>query len=91
MINHLRKNKNLVYSDKLDTLSNESNFITKLSIKQLIGNLDNKSKQLLYLLYFIKAKHNEISKIMKISKSTIKRRNKELILYLKEQIQDEKD
>lgn len=91
MINHIRKNKNIVYSDKMDIISYENNFIKKLSIKQAIDKLDGKSKQLLYLLYYVKVKQKEIGKIMKMSKSTIQRRNKEILLYLKEQISDEEN
>lgn len=91
MINHIRKYKNIVYSDKLDSISYENNLIKHLSVKQALDNLDFKSRQFIYLLYYEKVKHKEISKIMKISKSTIQRRNKEILLYLKEQISDEEN
>lgn len=91
MINHIRKNKNIMYSDKMDMISYESNIIKKLSIKQALDKLDYKSKQFIYLLYYEKVKQKEIGKIMKISKSTIQRRNKEILLYLKEQISDEEN
>ncbi len=65
--------------------------LNSLSFKQEIEKLDKESQQILYFVFYEKLTYFEISKILHISVSTIKRRRNDIIKHFKEFYYNEKE
>lgn len=92
MYNVNRKNKKIQFSDKIDQVfvCDTNNYFQKnILLKFAYDKLNREQQFLLYLIFYEEMTYNEISKIMKISTTTIKRRKKEIIDLLKEDLTDE--
>ena len=83
-MNYIKKqNKILIDDEKVDKRGIIPN-IDSLSFKQEIEKLDAESQQILYFIFYEKLKYIEISKILNISVSTIKRRKNDILKHFKE-------
>lgn len=83
MMNHLRnKNNNFCSIDNVK----ESYFENDNDIKFVINKLQPIEQQIIYLKYYCGLNLIEISKILKLSLSTVKRKYKESMRFLKEKI-----
>ena len=89
LISYNRKNNKLVYdSETIDRCGTRTN-LNSLSLKNEIEKLDVESQQILYFIFYAKLTYNEISHILNISISTVKRRKNEILNHFKEMYYNE--
>ncbi len=70
-------------------IEDNSELENSIFIKTLLNQLDENNKKLFYLRFYLRLKINEISKIMKVSTSTIKRQLKALQNIIKDYLNNE--
>ena len=73
--------------DKCGTISD----LNAISFKHEIAKLDKESQQILYFIFYEKLTYSEVSKILRISVSTIKRRRNDILKHFKEFYYNEED
>lgn len=91
MYYHQKNSKVSFDSERIDNCGTAIN-TSDLSFKHEIQKMDKQSQQLIYLLFFEKLTYFEVSRILKISESTVKRRRNEILKHFKEMYyNDEKE
>ena len=87
-----RKQNKVIYdSETIETKGHNTNLESSLFFKHEIEKLDIESQKILYFIFYAKLSYNEISKILNISISTIKRRKNEILNHFKEVYLDEEN
>lgn len=90
----VRKNKRCYSTSSIEGIlenSNNDNYIENMPLKLEVDKLDKEQQKLLYLIFYEELTYQEISVVMNISVSTIKRRKAELLKLLKERLSYEED
>ena len=88
LYNFNRKFKKLVFDDDIVDKHSASYDLDKISLKFEIDKLSKPKKQIIYLVYYLKLPYKDISKILNISISTLKRRINDIIQYLQEKYEE---
>ena len=84
LMNYNRKQDKVSFDDeRIDNFGTTIN-VNSLSFKQEVEKLDKESQQILYFAFYEKLTYFEISKILHISISTIKRRRNDILKHFKE-------
>jgi len=84
LMNYNKKQTKITFDDeKINQYGTILN-INNISFKQEIEKLDKESQQILYLNFYEKLTYYEISRILHISVSTVKRRRNDILKHFKE-------
>ena len=84
LMNYNKKQNKISFDDeRIDRYGTISD-LNSLSFKQEIEKLDKESQQILYFIFYEKLTYSEVSKILHISISTIKRRRNDILKHFKE-------
>ena len=62
------------------------NIVNKIAIKDLIGSLKEREKQIILLRYYRGKTQNQVSKILGISQVQVSRIERKILDYMKEQL-----
>lgn len=84
LMNYNKKQDKTLYDDETIDRFGTTLDINTLSFKQEVEKLDIESQQILYFSFYEKLTYIEISKILHISVSTIKRRRNDILKHFKE-------
>lgn len=84
LMNYNKKQDKTLYDDETIDRFVTTLDINTLSFKQEVEKLDIESQQILYFYFYEKLTYIEISKILHISVSTIKRRRNNILKHFKE-------
>lgn len=91
LMTYKRKQNKVTYDDEIINYFGTKANDNSLSLKLEIEKLDKESQQILYFSFYEKLTYFEISKILHISVSTIKRRRNDIIKHFKEFYYNEED
>lgn len=84
LMNYNKKQDKVSFDDERIDRCGIVTSINSLSFKQEVEKLDLESQQILYFSFYEKLTYFEISKILHVSVSTIKRRRNDIIKHFKE-------
>ena len=91
LMNYNKKQDKVTFDDEIIDCYGTTASINSLSFKQEIEKLDKECQQILYFAFYEKLTYFEISQILHISVSTIKRRRNDIIKHFKEFYYNEED
>lgn len=91
LMNYNKKQDKTLYDDETIDRFGTTLEINTISFKQEVEKLDIESQQILYFCFYEKLTYSEISKILHISVSTIKRRRNDILKHFKEFYYNEKE
>lgn len=76
--------------DKLSEKSNEDDgdLVDKIALKEALGSLDEKSRQIIMLRYFKDKTQVQVAKLLGISQVQVSRIEKKVLLIMKEKLED---
>lgn len=66
--------------------SEEFKILESISLKQIIYNLKYEDRQILFMRYFLKKTQSETAKILNVNQTKISRREKNILLNIREQL-----
>lgn len=82
-----KTDKTISLLDKIDAGKNEEEIISnKLTVKDLINNLDNREKQLIMLRYYSEKTQVQVAKILGITQVQVSRIEKKILNKMKENL-----
>ena len=91
LMNYNKKHDKVTFDDeRIDKFGTISD-LNSLSFKQEVEKLDKESQLILYFIFYEKLTYAEVSKILHISVSTIKRRRNDILKHFKEFYYNEED
>lgn len=88
LYNFNRKFKKLTFDEDIIDRCSTRYDMNKISLRMEIDKLSKPAKQILYFVYYLKLPYKDISKILNISISTLKRRINDIIKYLQEKYEE---